>query len=91
MITDEEFAERKRLADRRAVEARDKLEEARAADIMAACAEDFTDSVRDAIEELRDYKGRAQEVNDVVKALIRRIEYEKSPETGAITLSVYFI
>ena len=91
MITDDEFARRKALADGRIAAAEARLESARQADLKAVRSDEFVVSVKRAIRNLGDFRGRAQEVNELLRSLISRIEYQKDPETGKIHLEVYFI
>lgn len=91
VITDDEFAERKILAAKRIEAAKERLERAKEADRRAERADGFIISVRQAIAELENFRGRAQAVNDVLRSLISRIEYEKDPETRKIRLRVFFI
>lgn len=90
IITDDEFAERKRLSDKRLEAIEAKLSASKRADREAAGARITSAALKEAVASLRDYKGRAQQVNDCLKALVSRIEYEKDPETGKIHLGVIF-
>ena len=90
IINDEEFSQRKKLADERIAAAQRKLKQAQAADRRAARSVEFVVSLRRAIDSLRNYDGCAQNVNDVLRTVISRIEYEKNPETGEIRLGVQF-
>ena len=90
MITDEEFAERRKLSKERASSIEEKIARARAATQSAARRRSLEVNLKRAIDELRDYRGRAQEVNDFLKTFVDRKEYEKDPETGKIRLRVLF-
>lgn len=90
IITDAEFASRKALADGRRASL-----EAQLAQAEAEVADDGGEALarvvalREVVDSLRDYEGRAKEVNDLVKSIVRRIEYEKDPQTGEIRLGVF--
>ncbi len=90
MITDEEFAERRRLSKARADAIMAKLAAAKAADAKAARRGTLSVNAKKAVTDLQDYRGRAEEVNGFLKTFIERIEYRKDPETGEIRLGVYF-
>ena len=70
--------------------AQEKIARARAATQSAARRRSLEVNLKRAIDELRDYRGRAQEVNDFLKTFVDRKEYEKDPETGKIRLRVLF-
>lgn len=89
MITDEEFAERRRLADERLTAIKEKLTAARETDRKAARTKERTVMLKEAIAQLSDYQGRAKAVNDCLKSLVDRIEYEKDPETRELRLRVF--
>lgn len=90
MITDEEFAERRELSRRRAAAIEEKLAESRKSDHDAGRAEERKADLKRAIAGLRDYKGRAAEVNAFLKSVLARVEYERDPQTGIIHLGVFF-
>lgn len=89
LITDDEFAERRRLSRERASAIEQRLEDSRARDAALAANGEMSVRIRSAIDDLRRYEGRAQEVNEALKSFIRRVEYEKDPETGEIRLGVF--
>jgi len=89
MITDEEFARRRELSRSREEAIRARLAESIARDAADVDAKARSVNIRLAIDNLRNYEGRAQEVNDVLRSIIDRIEYEKDPETGKISLGVF--
>lgn len=43
-----------------------------------------------AIKDLKSYTGRAQEVNDLLKDFIERIEYRKDPQSRQLELEIFF-
>jgi len=90
IISDEEFADRKRLSDARLAAIRARLEEARLAGNRSGADRELAVSLKRAMAELGDYAGRAEEVNRFLKSFIERIEYEKDPETGVLRLRVLF-
>lgn len=90
MITDEEFAERRRLSKAREDAIMAKLAMAKTADAKAARRSKLSVNAKKAVADLQNYRGRAEEVNDFLKTFIERIEYRRDPETGEIRLGVYF-
>lgn len=90
IITDAEFASRKALADgrRASLEAQLAQAEAEAADDHGEALARVV-ALREAVDSLRHYEGRVKEVNDLVKSIVQRIEYEKDPQTGEIRLGVF--
>ena len=91
LITDEEFAERRKAA-------RDRLAAAEAEiaalhellDAPARMEERIVD-IRQAVAMLRDYRGREEEVNAALKSAIRRIDYSRERKGGPIDMRIVLL
>lgn len=87
-ITDEEFGSRKRAAEKRMA----KLEKERERQMKLAAEpadlEGRMVKLRHAIGLLRDYEGRAKEVNEALGTIVEKITYERDPQTKEIHLGV---
>lgn len=89
LLTDEEFAERRAAVSRDMEELEDDLGEARRQMRTDRETRDLIVRIREAISSLRDYEGRAKEVNTLLKQIVERVEYEKDLETHELHLEVF--
>ena len=89
-ITDDEFSARKRAAEARIAGIRDQRASVEKAAGDMGSQRALVVSIREALSALKDYQGRVKEVNEFLKSFIRRIEYEKDPQTKEIHLEVFF-
>lgn len=89
LVTDEEFAGRRKAIEERVagIEA-ERAAVGREMESLGGARERLV-KVRQAIDGLRDYEGRAGEVNDALKSVVRRIEYAKDPQTKELHLRVF--
>lgn len=91
MISDEEFAERKAMSGKRLAALEEQLAQAEdrqnSGERMAAKVL----PLKEAIAGLKNFHGRAKEVNDVLKMVVARIEYDKDPQTKELHLGVFLV
>lgn len=88
MITDDEFAERKKSADRRISDCKTQIDSIIARAKQTAAKAESVYTIRTAIELICDYHDRGEEVNSFLKSFISVIEYEKDPDTGELKLNI---
>ena len=89
LIDDDTFAKRSLAARQRKADAIRSAADAREEALRATSDAERSMRLREAIADLADHKGRAAEVNRALKTMIKRIEYEKDPQTGEIHLGVF--
>lgn len=88
LITDEEFAARRRAIDAGMSEAQRQIAALTQEVANFMPREERMEKLSDAMMALRDYHGDASTVNQVLKAIIERIDYSKEEQRGRIHLEV---
>lgn len=88
MISDEEFGARKKAAEDRIANMEDELKKLHRLRERPYELKERAFSIRQAIGMLRDYEGRAKEVNTALGEIIEKITYERDPQTKEIHLGV---
>lgn len=88
LITDDEFAQRRRVIDAGAKETQAQVKALTEQMANALPKQERVARVRDAIRVIRGYEGNAAEVNSVLKAIVKRVDYAKKEQKGTLELDV---
>lgn len=88
MISDEEFGARKKAAEDRIADMEDELERLHRLKERPYELKERAFGIRQAIGMLREYEGRAKEVNTALGEIVEKITYERDPQTKEIHLGV---
>lgn len=88
LISDGEFGTRKRLAEERIEAIRKDIKSQNELLKKPEKMRQTVINVKKAIGMLRDYEGRAKEVNEVLGIVVEKITYERDPQTKEIHLGV---
>lgn len=89
LITDDEFAARRAKGRERMASLEAQLANAQGRIGTEGSRKAEAVALRSVVAELADYEGRAKEVNELLRSVVSRIEYERDPQTGEIRLGVF--
>ena len=88
LITDDEFAQRRRVIDAGAKETQAQIKALTKQMANALPKQERVARVKDAIKVIRGYDGKAAEANAVLKTIVQRIDYAKTEQKGTLELDV---
>lgn len=90
LITDDEFASRRKDIDDRVVALNKILETKKDIKAHIKAQKGIKLKSEKAIKSLANYTGRAKEINEFLKEFIEKIEYKKDPQTRELNLEIFF-